>query len=434
MLEAVLPMVHRWGTFEPFLLTCEVLFCVRCFQRRKGRLPLKIALCVGYVAIPTVIDGFRASFSFAPGDLNFGYLFMWTVSLGILWVSFTESWNRILFVGIISHIVQHLWQTTFILLCDLLCWELGSAAADLLGFLLEMGMMLLVYFVLARYFERHKQALADSVTLMIFSVFAQLIINFLYNYSNEVNGYANRGLYLYDIAISAVLLLLLYDVFSQRQLRSEAHTLERLIAQSEAKHRAAMENAESLDRKCHDLKHQIAALRLAPEDQREDYIRELEETVHTFERIYKTGNDTLDVLLAEKQPLCAQKDIALTVLADARGLCGMKALDIYTLFGNALDNAIEAAQQVPQSSGRVICLKVTRRGSLTCIDLENTCVRAPTFRDDLPLTTKGDTERHGYGVKSIRYLVEKYGGQMELSQSDGRFSLMIVFLLQEERS
>ena len=204
--------------------------------------------------------------------------------------------------------------------------------------------------------------------------------------------------------------------------------LERIIAESESKHRAAMENAESLDRKCHDLKHQIAALRLAPEDQREDYIRELEETVHTFERLYKTGNDTLDVLLAEKQTLCAQKDIALTVLADAGGLSGIRALDIYTLFGNALDNAIEAAQQVPLSTGRVICLNIARRGNLTSISLENSCARAAALRDGLPLTTKEDAERHGYGVKSIRYIVEKYGGTMEISQSEGRFSLNIMFL------
>ena len=204
--------------------------------------------------------------------------------------------------------------------------------------------------------------------------------------------------------------------------------LERIIAESESKHRAAMENAESLDRKCHDLKHQIAALRLAPENQREDYIRELEETVHTFERLYKTGNDTLDVLLAEKQTLCVQKDIALTVLADAGGLSGISALDIYTLFGNALDNAIEAAQQVPLSTGRVICLNIARRGNLTSISLENSCARAAAFRDGLPLTTKEDAERHGFGVKSIRYIVEKYGGTMEISQSEGRFSLNIMFL------
>nr|WP_173023650.1 MULTISPECIES: ATP-binding protein [unclassified Pseudoflavonifractor] len=344
----------------------------------------------------------------------------------ILCVGFEIRWNETLFVGIVAHTMQHIWSSIMLLLCMVFEWEYEIYIANVIRFFLADGMMLATYFGLARYFEKRRTLTGDRF-LLIFSVFAQLMINFLYNYTST-NDYLNLAIYFYDIAASLFLLMILYGVFSRAQLRSEAYMLERIIAESESKHRAAMENAESLDRKCHDLKHQIAALRLAPENQREDYIRELEETVHTFERLYKTGNDTLDVLLAEKQTLCVQKDIALTVLADAGGLSGISALDIYTLFGNALDNAIEAAQQVPLSTGRVICLNIARRGNLTSISLENSCARAAAFRDGLPLTTKEDAERHGFGVKSIRYIVEKYGGTMEISQSEGRFSLNIMFL------
>ena len=351
---------------------------------------------------------------------------MWLLSMLILCVGFEIRWNETLFVGIVAHTMQHIWSSIMLLLCMVFEWEYEIHIANVIRFFLADGMMLATYFGLARYFEKRRTLTGDRF-LLIFSVFAQLMINFLYNYTST-NDYLNLAIYFYDIAASLFLLMILYGVFSRAQLRSEAYMLERIIAESESKHRAALENAESLDRKCHDLKHQIAALRLAPEDQREDYIRELEETVHTFERLYKTGNDTLDVLLAEKQTLCAQKDIALTVLADAGGLSGIRALDIYTLFGNALDNAIEAAQQVPLSTGRVICLNIARRGNLTSISLENSCARAAALRDGLPLTTKEDAERHGYGVKSIRYIVEKYGGTMEISQSEGRFSLNIMFL------
>lgn len=347
---------------------------------------------------------------------------MWLVSMGILWVGFQIRWSEALFVGIVAHTLQHIWSSIPLLLCVVFQWEYEIYIANVIRFLLADVIMLFTYFFLAPYFEQRKN-LTDNRFLLLFSLSAQFLINFLFGYANTS---PTPGLYLYDIAASILLLLILYGVFSRDQLRSETKTLERLIAESEAKHRAAMENAESLDRKCHDLKHQIAALRMAPEGQREEYIRELEETVETFERLYKTGNDTLDVLLAEKQPLCARDGISLTVLADASALGNVRPLDLYALFGNALDNAIEAARQVPQPDGRVICLNITRRGSMTSVDLENSCARAASFRDGLPLTTKGDTERHGYGVKSIRYLVEKYGGVMELSQEEGRFSLNIL--------
>lgn len=420
-------IVQCWGFFETFILACEVLFCIRCFRLRKRWFPLFLLLSAAYVVIPRMIPDFHSLPGFVFfGNVTFGFFFMWLLSMLILCVGFEIRWNETLFVGIVAHTMQHIWSSIMLLLCMVFEWEYEIHIANVIRFFLADGMMLATYFGLARYFEKRRTLTGDRF-LLIFSVFAQLMINFLYNYTST-NDYLNLAIYFYDIAASLFLLMILYGVFSRAQLRSEAYMLERIIAESESRHRAAMENAESLDRKCHDLKHQIAALRLAPENQREDYIRELEETVHTFERLYKTGNDTLDVLLAEKQTLCVQKDIALTVLADAGGLSGISALDIYTLFGNALDNAIEAAQQVPLSTGRVICLNIARRGNLTSISLENSCARAAAFRDGLPLTTKEDAERHGFGVKSIRYIVEKYGGTMEISQSEGRFSLNIMFL------
>ncbi len=418
-------LVQIWGFFEPFLLACEILFCLRCFRLRKRWLPLFVLLCIVYVSVPGTPFDPKDLWIFSIGSLNFGFFFMWLVSMAIIWVGFEIHWNEALFAGIVAHILQHIWCSVMRLLEQYIGWDYEGLASNTVRFFLADALLLAALLYLPVYFQKYRGSLAANRSLLAFSFFAQLIINFLFNYMMS-NEFSNPASYLYDIAASILLLLILYGVFSRDQLRSEAKTLERLIAESEAKHRAAMENAESLDRKCHDLKHQIAALRVAPEGQREEYIRELEETVETFERLYKTGNDTLDVLLAEKQPICAKDSISLTVLADASALGNVRPLDLYALFGNALDNAIEAARQVPQPDGRVICLNITRRGSMTSVDLENSCARAASFRDGLPMTTKGDTERHGYGVKSIRYLVEKYGGVMELSQEEGRFSLNIL--------
>lgn len=104
----------------------------------------------------------------------------------------------------------------------------------------------------------------------------------------------------------------------------------------------------------------------------------------------------------------------------------MHAPDIYSLFGNILDNAIESAQKEKNPDNRLISFRVNRQGGMVHIHAENTCTDEPLFQDGLPVTTKTDKNNHGYGVRSIRYIVEKYQGEFLMRVREGKFVLDIL--------
>ena len=75
---------------------------------------------------------------------------------------------------------------------------------------------------------------------------------------------------------------------------------------------------------------------------------------------------------------------------------------------------------------RFIALKVYRRGGFLCIHVENYCDTEPEIRDGLPVTTKEDNGLHGFGMKSMRYIAEKYDGSLTSGTRENTFVLNIL--------
>jgi len=110
----------------------------------------------------------------------------------------------------------------------------------------------------------------------------------------------------------------------------------------------------------------------------------------------------------------------------------MKLEDVYAIFGNALDNAITAVEKISDKEKRVINLKVLNQNNMFMLQLQNYYNGVLSFEDGMPLTTKTDKTQHGFGVKSIRYLAEKYGGTMTVNAKDGIFTLQILLPIMEQ--
>ena len=110
---------------------------------------------------------------------------------------------------------------------------------------------------------------------------------------------------------------------------------------------------------------------------------------------------------------------------DGRAIDHLHPADIYALIGNSLDNALEYVIREPEEQ-RIMSLNSCSRGQMVVIHLENRCSRELEFRDGLPVTDKVDKDLHGFGVKSIRYIVQKYNGELVMRVRDGIFSLDII--------
>jgi sensor histidine kinase regulating citrate/malate metabolism len=113
-------------------------------------------------------------------------------------------------------------------------------------------------------------------------------------------------------------------------------------------------------------------------------------------------------------------------MADGGCLSFMAPVDLYTLFGNALDNAIEANRKL-DAAGRFIELQIYKKKGLVMVQIANPFCGTLAMEGALPRTTKEDKNRHGFGVKSIREIIEKYDGVMEITTEQQVFVLKAIY-------
>lgn len=213
-------------------------------------------------------------------------------------------------------------------------------------------------------------------------------------------------------------------------MRQELQAINRILNQQYEQYQLSRDNIDLLNRKYHDLKHQINAIRLESDpEKKEAYLEEMETGIKMYEAQNKTGNSVLDTILASKSMYCVQNDINFTCVADGTLLAFIDVMDICTIFGNILDNAIESVEQLEDTGLRLIRTAVFAQNDFLMIRVENYCETELTMLDGLPVTTKGDKRFHGYGIKSIRYVVEKYEGTMTIHNENHWFTLRILIPL-----
>lgn len=218
-------------------------------------------------------------------------------------------------------------------------------------------------------------------------------------------------------------------------LRKELSSIHNIFELQYEQYRSYKENSEFINQKCHDLKHQIDVIRSEQDTgKRESYLQEMEKMVRDFKTDIVTGNGVLDTILTNKNAYCVSHNINFTCLGDGGLLNFLDTLDICSIFGNALDNAIECVEKNPDLDKRMIKLRIFSQNSFLIICLENYCEEKIDLMQGFPDTTKEDKKNHGYGLKSIRYTIEKYRGTMTLHTENNWFIMRILIPLKKKSS
>lgn len=188
------------------------------------------------------------------------------------------------------------------------------------------------------------------------------------------------------------------------------------------------ENIDLINMKYHDLKHQIQVIK-AEEDlaKKEIYLSDMEKHLKIYDTRHATGNKVLDTVIINKSLVCVEHEIELTCVINGKLLEFMETMDICTIFGNALDNAIESVKQIPEKEKRMIHVTVFSKHRLLMIRVENYFNgELKDVVEGIPATTKENKDFHGYGLKSIRYTVGQYNGSVTIGQRENWFDLKIL--------
>ena len=133
------------------------------------------------------------------------------------------------------------------------------------------------------------------------------------------------------------------------------------------------------------------------------------------------------MLLTEKSLFCEQNGINLSCMIDGAELGFIEEGDLYCLFGNLVDNALEAVKGIEDRERRVVDLVVKVKDGLLLVQEENYFDGTLRFEDGLPVTTKGDRNYHGFGMRSLRLIARKYGGELSAFVKGDVFHLSIIF-------
>lgn len=349
-----------------------------------------------------------------------------TTCVAVLLVWRVSPWQA-LFCCTAGYIAQNLISGTSNLIDTLVCAagrpELPWSSTLLMGCLLVYPLYLWLFVRLVR---RHNltdisepQIILAALVVVATVIGLDVVVKSL--------GASTLGLEAYLMARLAHGVLCGFTLFSEqkilaaRQLATEREVERRMAAERERQYQLSRKNIDAINVKCHDIKHQIRSLaddgRVADGRALEDLAAE----IAIYDSTVKTGNPALDVILTEKGLVCSGEKITLAVIADGRALECLEPQEIYSLFGNALDNAIEAVRGIEEPERRLISLNVRRSGTMCVINVENSCDAAPAFRDGVPVTTKADAGSHGFGTRSMRGIVERHGGVLTFGCEDGIF-------------
>lgn len=225
-----------------------------------------------------------------------------------------------------------------------------------------------------------------------------------------------------------VMLFAQQDKREELRMRSENQAMNIVLQRQYDQYRLSIDTMELLRKEFHDLKHYMIAIRSEQNpSKREQYLTEMEQAISTQEAFSNTGNSVLDVVLTTKSVYCVQNNITFTCMADGNLISFMHVKDICSIFGNALDNALECVSQFEDPEKRVATLSMSKQNQFLLIQFENYTETPLNFKKTrLPATTKSNKQYHGYGLKSIRQTALKYDGSITLQSKNNWFTLQIL--------
>ena len=422
-------IIRFLGRFATQLLIALLLFAPALERRKNFWIKFVIGIVV-YSVFPYALTGFGVYHVYGAPYLYIGWLNLnWAAvfAMGVLLmlflfkISFTES----LFYATSAYAMQHFARKVA---------EIFNKALGFSGIWSYLNIMwigfvvfILFYFIFAKQIQgRENLGIKDShiVAVSVITILIVYVLSVFVGRDGERTNYSGK---IYAAVCSLLLLIIQFGLFDREKKARERYEIEKMLYEQQEIHRLSRENIDIINIKCHDLKKQISAIRkLENEEQRNLRLKEVEKSILIYDSVAKTGNDTVDLIVTEKCLQCESYGIKFSYIVQTESLEIFDKIDLYTLLGNALDNAIEESIKIREPEKRVISLKIGKTGQVIRIHLENYAESKTSFKDGLPMTTKQNKQYHGYGMKSIKYIVDKYKGHMKISTDQEMFSLDIL--------
>ncbi len=300
-----------------------------------------------------------------------------------------------------------------------------SFVNELLSFICTTIIVFICYIFIARKWNSTDSfiILNPIISLVIYGAIIY-INNLLHYYAYKLMLLSYDPYFLLNSSYCLLTIILVYSIYHIQHQAMELQVIEQILYDKEKHYQDTTANIETINAMCHDFKYLISAIKNKSYIEQDDYIDDLQNSIQIYEKNIKTGNDILDSILTEKA-LKYKNQAQLTYIADGKCTNFIKPIDLYILIGNAIDNAIEAVERLENNDKRTISLTITNNAGICHFQIINYFNGKLNFIDGLPQTTKALKPQHGYGLKSIKKLTNKYNGSIVVSTKDDLFILDI---------
>lgn len=267
------------------------------------------------------------------------------------------------------------------------------------------------------------------IVSLYFLSFSSMIISFLPQTSSYNTWYSLLiFVFVAILIVVAVIFPILISNNISKNYYKKMNDVEYAQIKSQSNYyKKQLENNIELRRFKHDQKNLLIVLQSYLENNEiesaKKYIGNLNDYLKKTEGC-NTGNYILDALLDDKRSRAEKKNISIDFSGSLNQTC-VDDLDLCIIFGNALDNAIEACEKIDCNIHKSISIMLKQQKHLVSILINNPVIEVPMIENNMIVTSKTDNINHGFGLYSIKKTVKKYNGDFNISCSDNLFSMKI---------
>ncbi len=424
----------------PLELSGALLIYILPFGKKKDHFLMRVCTVILFAAVFSLlyfpIFGAKDAPRFYYG-IAFWYPLVALTSVALAKVCFEIGWCDTLLLSVQAFVTQNL---VYVILHEIIAVSLFPQLREhlLLYILSSVLISALLYVPLYLIFRKpltmagpalFKDTLSAILFYALLFVLTVACIFYYQSIFSITQKGALGGSLLIEFTFCVFVLIIQYSLIRSRSLSVQNEVLEQALRDSGRYYEMSKETVAIINRKCHDFKHQLKVLSMVSEEERNQYIKEAMDNILFYQHLVHSSNPVINTILAEKGLFCEEKDILLSCSVDDVPLDFISVTDLYAILGNAIDNAIECVSAYTDAEQRVINFSISQRRGFVSIQINNPYYGKALSAQSLPVSTKGDTANHGFGLRSIKYLTEKYQGHMELSTDDELFTLQLVIPL-----
>lgn len=268
-----------------------------------------------------------------------------------------------------------------------------------------------------------------TIYLLILPLASIVLLYQMLNFNNMNNPFS---IIMCLVGVTGLAVGNIYTItfFEKEQKLEEQHNNEVFLKQQMEQQRIYYQNLEASENEVrkirHDLKNTFTALSGYLEagsiNQANTFIQKEIQTINSLTS--GTGHYAVDAVINAKKAVAKRQQTDFESCLALPEVLGVDEMDLCILLGNALDNALEACEPMPKGQ-RAIKLEIRKVSEMLFIKIANTTLKLPKENSQGFLTSKDDKKNHGFGLKTMRQLVEQYQGSLDYEMSKGWFCLIM---------